>query len=39
VRWSTEHVLSDTLERVRAAGLTHALIAPLADVDRPADLD
>jgi hypothetical protein len=38
VRWSTAHTLPDTLARVRAAGLTHALIEPLADVDRPADL-
>ncbi len=38
VRWSTAHTLSDTLARVRAAGLTHDLIEPLADVDRPADL-
>jgi uncharacterized protein len=38
VRWGSEHVLADTLERVRSAGLTYALIEPLADVDRPADL-
>jgi hypothetical protein len=38
VRWSTAHTLSDTLARVRAAGLTHALIEPLADIDRPEDL-
>jgi hypothetical protein len=38
VRWGSDHVLSDTLERVRAAGLTHDLIEPLADIDRPEDL-
>jgi hypothetical protein len=38
VRWSTTHTLSDTLARVRAAGLIHALIDPLADIDRPEDL-
>lgn len=38
VRWGSEHVLADTLERVRNAGLRHALVDRLADVDRPEDI-
>lgn len=38
VRWGSDRALSDTLQRVRTAGLTHALIEPLADIDRPDDL-
>jgi rSAM/selenodomain-associated transferase 2/rSAM/selenodomain-associated transferase 1 len=38
VRWGSKHVLADTLERVRDAGLRHALVDRLADVDRPEDI-
>lgn len=33
IDWSTERVLTQTLERVREAGLTAAVLAPLEDVD------
>jgi len=36
--WSTETVLSQTLERARAAGLNAHTLSMLSDVDRPADL-
>ena len=36
--WSTPEVLSITRERLRAAGLHHAELAPLHDIDEPADL-
>jgi len=36
--WSTPQVLSITRERLRAAGLRHAELAPLHDIDEPADL-
>lgn len=38
VTWSTETVLSQTLERARAAGLNAHTLSMLADIDRPADL-
>jgi len=38
VAWSTESVLSQTLERTRQAGLTVRTLSMLADVDRPDDL-
>jgi rSAM/selenodomain-associated transferase 1 len=36
--WGTARVLSETLERAAAAGLSVARLQPLADVDRPEDL-
>jgi rSAM/selenodomain-associated transferase 1 len=36
--WSTPQVLALTQERLRAAGLRHAELMPLHDVDEPADL-
>ncbi len=36
--WSTPQVLAITRERLRAAGLRHAELAPLHDIDEPADL-
>lgn len=36
--WSTDRVLRDTRERVRHAGLRHAEMAPVADIDEPGDL-
>ncbi|HEX2094514.1 MAG TPA: TIGR04282 family arsenosugar biosynthesis glycosyltransferase [Longimicrobiaceae bacterium] len=38
IPWSTERVLARTLERLRAAGVEPALLEPLRDVDRAADL-
>ncbi len=38
VAWSTPQVLSETHERIARLGLHHAELAPLADVDVPADL-
>lgn len=38
IPWSTEAVLATTLDRVRAAGLSHHLLTPLTDVDTLADL-
>lgn len=38
VPWSTEEVLSTTLERCRALGLAVRLLAPGRDVDTPEDL-
>ena len=38
VAWSTESVLSQTLERARSAGLNVRTLSMLADVDRPGDL-
>jgi len=37
VRWSTNHVMQDTLERCRAAGLGTCLLRELADVDTEED--
>jgi rSAM/selenodomain-associated transferase 2/rSAM/selenodomain-associated transferase 1 len=39
VAWGTEHVLDQTVERARQAGLEVWLLEALADVDRPEDLD
>lgn len=36
--WSTPQVLAITRERLRAAGLHHAELPPLHDIDEPADL-
>jgi hypothetical protein len=38
MRWSHAQVMADTRDRLRAAGLRWAELAPLADVDEPADL-
>ena len=36
--WSTPQVLALTRERLHAAGLHHAELPPLHDIDEPADL-
>ncbi|MEO8059949.1 MAG: TIGR04282 family arsenosugar biosynthesis glycosyltransferase [Burkholderiales bacterium] len=36
--WSTASVMADTRERLKAAGLRHIELAPVADIDEPADL-
>lgn len=36
--WSTPTVMADTRTRLAAAGLRHAELAPLSDIDEPADL-
>lgn len=36
--WSTATVMAHTRERVRAAGLRHTELPPVADIDEPADL-
>lgn len=36
--WSTAHVMQDTRDRARAAGLSWVETAPVADIDVPADL-
>lgn len=38
VRWSSPHTLSDTLANIEAAGLTHALLETLPDIDTAEDL-
>ena len=38
IAWSTPQVMQQTRERIAALGLAHAELAPLADVDEPADL-
>lgn len=38
VRWSTAEVMEQTRGRARAAGLTWVELAPVADIDVPADL-
>lgn len=38
VAWSTPQVMAQTRERLAAAGLRHAELPPLADIDEPADL-
>ena len=38
IAWSTPAVMQQTRERIASLGLTHAELAPLADVDEPADL-
>jgi hypothetical protein len=39
MRWSHARVMDDTRERLRAAGLRWAELAPVADIDEPADLE
>jgi len=39
IAWSTDRVLEQTIERARLAALDVRLLKPLADVDRPEDLD
>jgi glycosyltransferase A (GT-A) superfamily protein (DUF2064 family) len=36
--WSTPEVMQRTRERLGHLGLRHAELAPLADIDEPADL-
>jgi uncharacterized protein len=36
--WSTPQVLQHTRDRLRAAGLHHTELAPMADIDEPQDL-
>ena len=36
--WSTPQVIALTRQRLRAAGLRHAELAPVPDIDEPADL-
>jgi uncharacterized protein len=36
--WSTAQVMADTRTRLQALGLRHAELAPLSDIDEPADL-
>ena len=38
IAWSTPRVMATTLERVAELGLRTALLAPLPDIDEPADL-
>jgi hypothetical protein len=38
MRWSTPQVMADTRARLAAAGLRHAELPALADIDEPADL-
>ncbi|WP_088280229.1 TIGR04282 family arsenosugar biosynthesis glycosyltransferase [Ideonella sp. A 288] len=38
IAWSTPQVMQQTRERLAAAGLRHTELAPLADIDEPADL-
>lgn len=38
MRWSHARVMEDTRERLRAAGIGWAELAPVADIDEPADL-
>ena len=38
MRWSTEHVLPDTLARLAERGITPVLLETLNDCDRPEDL-
>jgi len=38
IAWSTPQVMATTLERVAELGLRTALLAPLPDIDEPADL-
>lgn len=38
IAWSTPQVLRQTRERLRQAGLSHAELPALADIDEPADL-
>ncbi len=38
IPWSTEHVLTRTLEKISTLGLTHILLPPKDDIDTLADL-
>ena len=38
IAWSTDTVMARTRERAAAAGLSLAELAPVADIDEPADL-
>jgi uncharacterized protein len=38
IDWSTAHVMAQTRARLARLGLRHAELAPLADIDEPADL-
>jgi len=38
IDWGSAVVLQDTLEKIKTAGLSYSLLAPLWDVDRPEDL-
>ena len=38
VAWSTAQVMAQTRTRLAAAGLRHVELAPLPDIDEPADL-
>lgn len=38
MRWSHDQVMADTRRRLAAAGLRHAELPPLHDIDEPADL-
>lgn len=38
IAWSTASVMARTRERLKAAGLRHTELAPVADIDEPADL-
>ncbi|MCV2369366.1 TIGR04282 family arsenosugar biosynthesis glycosyltransferase [Roseateles oligotrophus] len=38
VSWSTVQVMAQTRERLKLAGLQHIELAPVADIDEPADL-
>ncbi len=38
VDWGSDRVLQQTLTRIESAGLSHALLVPLDDIDRPEDL-
>ncbi|MEE8450918.1 MAG: TIGR04283 family arsenosugar biosynthesis glycosyltransferase [Thermoguttaceae bacterium] len=39
IPWGTDRVLRQTLDAVEASGLSSSLLKPLADVDRPEDLE
>lgn len=38
MRWSTPQVMAQTRQRLAAAGMTHAELPSVADIDEPADL-
>jgi rSAM/selenodomain-associated transferase 1 len=39
ISWGTDQVLSETIRKLDALKITHAVLEPWADVDRPDDLD
>jgi len=39
IDWGTSNVLAQTIARIRAHGLNHALLPKLTDIDRPDDLE